>query len=76
MRKNKFKLNKHYERTTEGLREMLFDQIEALNKGEIDHSQARAAANLARQIVESVRIQIQYQRVLNETAEPLNLIGK
>jgi len=66
---------KVYEKTTEGLRDMLFDELENLRNGVIDVHQARATANLARQIIESVRVQVQFQRVLNET-NSFNLVGK
>lgn len=60
-------LEKKYERTTEGLRDMLFDEVDLLRAGKIDSARARATANIARQIIESVRVQVQFQRVVNET---------
>lgn len=65
---------KTYDRTTEGLRDFLFDEMDLLRKGQIDDRRARASANLARQIIESVRVQVQFQRVVNES-NSFNLIG-
>lgn len=64
-----------YQKTTEGLREMLFDELTLLRAGKIDQARARATANLARQIVESIRVQVQFQRVLNENKKQMSLIG-
>ena len=66
---------KTYEKTTEGLRDMLFDELEKLRNGTIDVQRARATANIARQIIESVRVQVQFQRVVNET-NSFNLVGR
>lgn len=52
------------ERTTEGLREMLFNELELLHSGKIDAARTRATANLARQIIESIRVQVQFGKVL------------
>lgn len=65
-----------YQKTTEGLREMLFDELILLRSGKIDQSRARATANIARQIIESIRVQVQFQRVLNENKKQMSLIGK
>lgn len=65
---------KTYERTTEGLRDLLFDEMDLLRQGQIDDRRARATANLARQIIESVRVQVQFQRVVNES-NSFNLVG-
>ncbi len=67
--------DKEYEKTTEGLRDMMFDELDLLRKGEIDASRAGATANIARQIIDSVRVQVQFQRVVNET-NSFNLVGK
>ena len=52
------------ERTTEGLRETLFKELELLHAGKIDPARTRATANLARQIIESIRVQVQFGKVL------------
>lgn len=50
------------ERSVDGLREMLFDEIEKLRSGEIDAKRAKATAGLAMTLIKSVEIQIAYQR--------------
>lgn len=73
------KAEKQYEKTTEGLRDMLFDEIELLRTGKIDSARARTTANLAKQIIESIRVQVQFQRVIveqNKIGKPVSLIGK
>jgi hypothetical protein len=72
-------IEREYPKTTEGLRDLLFDEIEALRQGKIDASRARTTANLAKQIIESIRVQVQFQRVMVEQAKgkkPMSLIGK
>jgi hypothetical protein len=64
-----------YAKTTEGLRDLLFDEIQLLRAGKIDNTRARATANLARQIIESVRVQVQFKRVLNDSKKHTSLIG-
>lgn len=54
------------ERTTEGLRETLFREMELLHSGKIDPARTRATANLARQIIESIRVQVQFGKVLTD----------
>jgi hypothetical protein len=47
-------------RTSAGLREALFQEIEALRAGKSDSGQAMAVAKLAQQIVNSVRVEIEF----------------
>lgn len=47
-------------RTSAGLREALFQEIEALRAGKSDARQAMAVAKLAQQIVNSVRVEIEF----------------
>jgi len=72
-------VQKDYAKTTEGLRDMLFDEIDLLRSGKIDSARARVTANLAKQIIESIRVQVQFQRVMVEQTKgnkPMSLIGK
>ena len=64
-----------YPKTTEGLRDLLFDEIESLRNGKVDPARARVTANLAKQIIESIRVQVQFQRVLSENKKKMSLIG-
>lgn len=45
-------------RTSAGLREMLFQQIEGIKAGDIDPLQGAAVAKLAREIILSVRLEL------------------
>ena len=67
--------NKNYPKTTEGLRDILFDEMALLRHGKIDVKRARATANLAKQIIESIRVQVQFQRVIKQTKKQVSLIG-
>lgn len=49
-------------RTTAGLRDVLFDTIDKLRAGEIEVEEASAIANLSKVIVQSVSVQLAYER--------------
>jgi hypothetical protein len=53
-------------KTAEGLRDALFDELNALRAGKSNPQHARAVANLSRQVIESIRVQVQAQRLLKE----------
>lgn len=53
-------------KTTEGLRDALFDEINALRAGKSNVQQARALCQLADKVIDSIRVQIQYGRLLND----------
>lgn len=53
-------------KTTEGLRDALFDEINALRSGKSNPQNARALCQLANQVIDSIRVQIQYGRLLND----------
>lgn len=54
------------EMTADGLRLILFEELELLRSGKIDATRSRATANLARQIIESIRVQVQFGKVLTD----------
>jgi hypothetical protein len=57
-------------RTSEGLRDILFDEIEELRTGNGDPTKSLAVAHLARQIVNTAKVEIEFQRHLqNSKAE-------
>lgn len=68
-------------RTSEGVRDALFDEWDRLRSGEVDAQRAIATANLARQILSSVRIEIDHSRTggsgshagINAPGRPLRL---
>ncbi len=56
-------------RTSEGLRDILFAEIEQLQGPKGDPRRALAVANVARQIVNTVRVELDYARQLIELRE-------
>lgn len=48
-------------RTGEGLRDLLFDEIDALRDGTGNASRAIAVAKLACQIINTVKVEVEYQ---------------
>ena len=56
-------------RTTHTLRNMLFDEIEALRAGEGDASRALAVANLAKQIINIAKVELEFHRQAMKQAE-------
>lgn len=52
-------------RTSEGLRDVLFDEIEELRSGKGDPTKSLAVAHLARQIVNTAKVEIEFQRHLD-----------
>ena len=59
-------------KTTEGLRDALFDEINALRAGTSNPQQARALCQLADKVIDSIRVQIQYGRLLNDKEKSKN----
>jgi hypothetical protein len=50
------------DRTSQGLRDALFNEIEGLQNGNVDPRRALAVANVARQIVNTVRVELDYAK--------------
>ena len=51
-------------KTAEGLRDALFDEINALRSGKTSPQKARAISLLASHVIDSLRVQIQHGRLL------------
>ena len=51
------------DRTSAGLRDMLFGVLEDLSSGKIDHIQAKAMAAVAQTIIKSVEVQLQFEQL-------------
>lgn len=67
--------NSKVARDTAGLRDILFDEIEYLREGG-DPSKSMAVANVAKQIVNTAKVEIEFHRTLREYDEagvPLKL---
>lgn len=57
------------ERSSVGLREILFQEIDMLRNGEIEPSRAHATAKLAQQILTSVSLELNAARWLEGSAD-------
>lgn len=62
----KEKILEEVPKTTEGLRDALFDEINLIREGKSNPQRARALAQLADRIIDSIRVQIQFGRLLSE----------
>lgn len=63
-------------RTSQGLRDVLFDEIEELRSGDGDPTKSMAVANLAKQIINIAKVEIEFHRQIVAAAEsghPLTL---
>ena len=61
------------ERTAEGLRDALFDELNLLRAGEATTIHARALANIARLILECARLEVQQMKTIESNATSLRL---
>lgn len=59
------KKNKPTERTTAGLRALLFDEIDLLRGGKVSPSRVNSIAKSAGSIVSSVKLELDYQRLMS-----------
>lgn len=63
-------------RTTQGLRDVLFDEIEELRSGKGEAAKAMAIAHLAKQIINTARIEMEFIRTIAAselTGKPIGL---
>lgn len=70
------RMAKKMTRTSKGLRDVLFEEIDSLRSGDGDPSRALAVANLAKQIINTVKIELDYNREslrLQEQGNPMKL---
>lgn len=59
---NRSKHTKVPSRTTQGLRDILFDEIEELRSGDGDPTKSMAVANLAKQIINTAKVELDFHR--------------
>ena len=52
-------------RTTQGLRDILFDEIDGLRDGSSETDKALAVANLAKQIVNTAKVELEFHRAMH-----------
>lgn len=58
----------HPTRTTQGLRDILFDEIDELRTGAGDPTKSLAVANLAKQIINTAKVELDFHRVIQMAA--------
>ncbi len=56
-------------RTSQGLRDILFEEFDALRSPEGDPSRSLAVANLAKQIVATAKVELDFHRTLASPSE-------
>ena len=56
-------------RTSHGLRDVLFDEIEQLRSGDGDPTRAMAVANLSKQIINIARVEMLYHSLARQSLE-------
>lgn len=55
-------------RTSQGLRDILFDEIDELRNGNGDPTKSMAVANLAKQIINTAKVELDFHRQLAQHA--------
>lgn len=72
MKETDFK-SKKIVRTSAGLRDALFDVIESVRNGEVDATQAKAVAFLAKEICSTVHLEIEVAKLRTEYPADIKL---
>lgn len=57
-------MTENHSRTTQGLRDILFDEIDELRTGAGDPTKSLAVANLAKQIINTAKVELDFHRVI------------
>jgi hypothetical protein len=65
---------KKTKRTSQGLRDILFDELEELRSGDGDPSRALAVANLAKQIINVAKVEMDFHRTMLQSNEQGNAL--
>lgn len=79
MSTNESSATKAVERSSGGLRAALFDEIDALRRGESNAARARSVAMLANSVLQSVTAEIEYHKYVSDatrasTAQKLGVL--
>lgn len=64
---------KNVERTTEGLRNALFDELDAMRGGKSTPARANAICRLSVGVIEVVKTEIEYTKLVANTNDPAPL---
>jgi hypothetical protein len=67
------KTKKPIERSMAGLRDALFEMMEALRAGDVDEKEARTFSQLAISAIKATEVQIDYERLRLESKVPGHL---
>lgn len=62
-------------RNTEGLRDALFDELDALRQGKSNSSKANATAKICSTLIESVRMELEVRKYMQTCPPPSKQIG-
>ncbi len=62
-------MSKKLKRTSQSLRDVLFDEIEELRNGNGDPTRALAVANLAKQIINVAKVELDFHREVAKQTE-------
>ncbi|MET0439165.1 MAG: hypothetical protein ABW043_16900 [Devosia sp.] len=60
---------KSHPRTTHGLRDILFDEIDRMRSDQADPQRAMAVANLSKQIISTAKVELEFHRTMANLAE-------
>lgn len=60
---------KTHSRTTHGLRDILFDEIDLMRSENADPKRALAVANLSKQIIGTAKVELEFHRTLASLAK-------
>lgn len=60
---------KHYERSTKGLRDLLFDALDRVLDNQMEPSEASQIANVVKQIVATADLELRVQKQMRELSE-------
>jgi len=63
------KISNEMERTSKGLRDVLFDELDALRHGKSSPTQSNAVAKLAGSVVETVKMEIEAQKFISSMSK-------
>lgn len=56
-------------RTTQGLRDALFDELDELRGPEANPEKSMAVANIAKQIINTAKVELDFHRMMQQQAE-------
>jgi hypothetical protein len=62
-------MTKKVSRTTHGLRDILFDEIDRMRGEDADPTRAVAIANLSKQIIATAKVELEFHRTISTLSE-------